>query len=113
MRTHQEITQYNKQAWNREVELGNQWTVPISPQEIEAARQGEFTFLLTRLKPVPKHWFPPLAGCLKLCLASGGGQQGALLTAAGANVTVLDNFPAQLARDREVAEREGLSIRLV
>src|SRR5580658_7124734 len=48
-----------------------------------------------------------------LCLASGGGQQGPILAAAGANVTVFDNSPAQLAQDRLVAEREGLVIETV
>src|SRR5262249_56938302 len=48
-----------------------------------------------------------------LCLASGGGQQAPVFAAAGANVTVLDASPAQLARDREVAEREGLAIKAV
>jgi SAM-dependent methyltransferase len=33
-----------------------------------------------------------------------------LLAATGASVTSFDNSPAQLARDREVAEREGLQI---
>jgi SAM-dependent methyltransferase len=36
-----------------------------------------------------------------------------VLAAAGANVTVLDASPAQLARDRQVAEREGLAIKAV
>jgi ubiquinone/menaquinone biosynthesis C-methylase UbiE len=45
-----------------------------------------------------------------LCLASGGGQQGPILAAAGANVTVFDNSPAQLKQDQLVAERESLSI---
>lgn len=58
-------------------------------------------------------WFPDLEGLDLLCLASGGGQQGPLLAAAGANVTVFDNSPAQLAQDRLVAEREKLQIRLV
>jgi len=31
------------------------------------------------------------------CLASGGGQQGPVLAAAGAHVTVFDNSPRQLA----------------
>jgi SAM-dependent methyltransferase len=35
------------------------------------------------------------------------------LAATGASVTVFDNSPRQLARDAEVAEREGLAIRLV
>ena len=48
-----------------------------------------------------------------LCLASGGGQQGPILAAAGANVTVFDNSPRQLAQDRLVADREGLAIETV
>jgi SAM-dependent methyltransferase len=36
-----------------------------------------------------------------------------VLAAAGAAVTVLDNSPAQLARDRQEAEREGLAIKAV
>jgi len=48
-----------------------------------------------------------------LCLGSGGGQQAPVLAAAGARVTSLDLSDEQLARDREVAEREGLDLRCV
>jgi ubiquinone/menaquinone biosynthesis C-methylase UbiE len=48
-----------------------------------------------------------------LCLASGGGQQGPIMATAGARVTVLDLSDEQLARDREVAQREGLTLRTV
>jgi len=113
MPAHQEITQYNKLAWNREVEIGNPWTVPVSSEEIAAARNGQFCILLTPLKAVPANWFPPLKGSRVLCLASGGGQQGPLLAAAGARVTVFDNSPRQLERDRQVAERDKLEISLV
>jgi SAM-dependent methyltransferase len=113
MRTRQEITQYNKEAWNREVEIGNPWTVPVTSEEVAIARNGQFRILLTPLKPVPQNWFPPLKDCRVLCLASGGGQQGPLLAAAGAQVTVFDNSPSQLDRDRSVAKRENLEIRLV
>ncbi|MFH0907317.1 MAG: class I SAM-dependent methyltransferase [bacterium] len=54
-----------------------------------------------------------MQGASILCLASGGGQQGPSLAAAGADVTVLDNSPRQLAQDRYVAEREGLRLRTV
>jgi SAM-dependent methyltransferase len=54
-----------------------------------------------------------VAGADVLCLASGGGQQGPLLAAAGARVTVFDNSPNQLAQDRLVAERDGLEIETV
>jgi 2-polyprenyl-3-methyl-5-hydroxy-6-metoxy-1,4-benzoquinol methylase len=45
-------------------------------------------------------WFPPLKGADVLCLASGGGQQGPILAATGANVTVFDNSPRQLEQDQ-------------
>jgi SAM-dependent methyltransferase len=35
------------------------------------------------------------------------------LAAAGANVTAFDNSPAQLARDRQVAQRDGLTLATV
>lgn len=108
-----DIRAYNRQAWNREVERGNPWTVPVSPQEVEAARRGDLRILLTPTRFVPADWYPPLADADVLCLASGGGQQGPLLAACGAKVTVFDNSPAQLAQDRHVAEREGFTIRLV
>ncbi len=62
------------------------------------------------MKDVPKDWFPPVKGLKILCLASGGGQQGPILAAAGADVTVLDNSEKQLNQDRMVAERDGLTI---
>ena len=109
-RSDEEVLQYNKAAWNRQVDNGNPWTIPVTPDEISKARMGEFKILLTPEKPVPEAWFPKLKGCRVLCLASGGGQQGPLLAAAGAKVTVFDNSPNQLAKDRLVAERENLEI---
>jgi SAM-dependent methyltransferase len=108
-----DVRAYNREAWNRQVEAGNQWTVPVTAEEIAAARRGNWQILLTPSRPVPREWYPPLPGCDVLCLASGGGQQGPILAAAGAHVTVLDNSPRQLAQDRLVAEREGLAIRTV
>jgi SAM-dependent methyltransferase len=108
-----DLVAYNRHAWDRQVENGNRWTVPVGPDVIAAARRGDWQVLLTPTKPVPRSWFPNLADLDVLCLASGGGQQGPILAAAGAIVTVLDNAPAQLTRDREVAEREGLAIRTV
>ena len=77
------------------------------------ARTGDWSIVLTENKPVPREWFPPMQGLKVLGLACGGGQQGPIMAAAGAEVTIFDNSPAQLARDREVAERDGLNIRTV
>ena len=103
-----DVPEYNREAWDRQVESGNPWTVPVGPEAIEAARRGEWEVLLTETKPVPRAWFPEMAGGDVLCLASGGGQQAPTFAAAGASVTVLDNSPRQLAQDRFVADREAL-----
>ena len=108
-----DIRAYNRGAWDREVERGNQWTVPVSTAAIAAARRGEWEILLTPSRPVPRAWFPDLAGADVLCLASGGGQQGPILAAAWAKVTVLDNSPRQLERDRSLAQRHALPIATV
>ena len=108
-----DVRAYNREAWNRQVEEGNQWTVPVTAEQIAAARRGDWHIVLTPTRPVPREWYPPLPGCPVLCLASGGGQQGPILAAAGADVTVLDNSPRQLAQDFLVAAREGLSLRTV
>jgi len=100
-------------VWDREVERGNQWTVPVSAATIAAARGGAWEILLTPSRPVPRAWFPDLAGIDVLCLASGGGQQGPILAATGAKVTVLDNSPRQLERDRSLAVRHALPIATV
>ncbi len=108
------VREHNRDVWDREVERGGEWSMPVGPEVIEAARQGRWSVLLTETKPVPREWFPAeMRGVEVLCLASGGGQQGPVLAAAGARVTVFDNSPGQLACDRSVAEREGLEIRTV
>ena len=108
-----DIRAYNRTAWNEEVRRGNPWTVPVGPEVIAAARSGAWEILLTPSKPVPPDWFGSLVDRDVLCLASGGGQQGPILAAAGARVTVFDNSPRQLESDRLVAEREGLWIATV
>lgn len=108
------VREYNRAAWDRGAESGSEWTVPVSAEVIEKARRGRWSVLLTETKPVPREWFPAdLRGVEILCLASGGGQQGPVLAAAGARVTVYDNSPRQLASDRAVAERDGLDVRTV
>jgi SAM-dependent methyltransferase len=103
---------HNRAAWDREVAGGNEWTRPVGPEVIARARAGDWSVVLIGYQPVPRDWFPAdLAGAAVLGLASAGGQQGPVLAAAGAAVTVLDNSPRQLGRDEEVAAREGLAIR--
>jgi SAM-dependent methyltransferase len=108
-----DVRDHNRAAWDRLVEAGNEWTVAASPEAIAAARRGEWQVLLTPTRPVPREWFGDLRGARLLCLASGGGQQGPILAAAGARVTVFDNSPRQLEQDRRVAERDQLDLTVV
>ncbi|RPI84137.1 MAG: class I SAM-dependent methyltransferase [Chloroflexi bacterium] len=109
-----DIRKYNREAWDRSVDEGNEFTIPVSSEIIQAARLGDWRICLTQMLPVPRDWFPEnLEGLDILCLASGGGQQGPVLAAAGANVTILDNSPKQLAQDRMVADRDGLELRTI
>lgn len=107
------IREYNRAAWDAQVECGNVWTLPVSPETVAAAREGKWEVVLTEQKPVPRKWFPDLRELNVLCLASGGGQQAPILAAAGACVTVFDNSPRQLEQDAAVAARENLELRIV
>lgn len=104
---------HNRAAWDKKVAVRDRWTVPVERDAIEQARLGQFRLFLTPTKPVPMAWFPILQGTRTLCLASAGGQQGPLLAAAGAIVTVFDNSPRQLEQDRLVAVRDGLAIETI
>jgi SAM-dependent methyltransferase len=108
------VVAHNRAAWDHEVGAGNEWTVPVGPDVTAAARSGNWSVVVIGHEPVPRDWFPAdLTGTDVLCLASGGGQQGPVLAAAGARVTVLDNSPRQLGQDETVAKRDGLSLRTV
>jgi len=105
------VRDWNRNAWDLNVARGNRWTVPVSTEVIEAARQGEWQIQLTSQRPVPREWFPQIVDQPVLCLGAAGGQQAPVLAAAGAAITVLDNSPAQLRQDQMVADRDGLEIR--
>jgi SAM-dependent methyltransferase len=106
----EEIARLNQAGWDLRVEEADVWTIPVSSDEIARARSGDWSVILTPNKPVPRDWFGEVAGKDILCLASGGGQQGPILAAAGARVTVFDASPRQLAQDEMLARREGLAL---
>ncbi len=109
-----DVVAYNRAAWDSQVRKNNRWTIPVSSEAIQRARNDDWQILLTPEKFVPRDWFPDFRArwTKVLCLAGSGGQQAPILAAAGACVTVLDNSPAQLAQDQRVADREGLTLNL-
>jgi len=108
-----DVLRHNALAWDKECDDQGEWSRPVNADIIASARGGDWQVVLTPLKPVPREWFGDVKGRDVLCLASGGGQQGPILSAAGAHVTVLDQSPKQLECDRFVAQRESLEMRLV
>ncbi len=101
---------HNRAAWDKRVADADEWTQAVSSDVIANARAGDWSVVLIGHQPVDRSWFPDLVGADVLCLASGGGQQGPTLAAAGARVTVFDNSPGQLGQDEKVAKRDGLEV---
>ena len=94
------IYTWNKTAWDTAVNSGeNPYTQVVSSEQITQAKQGDWALYLSDIKPVPRDWFPELKGLKVLCLASGGGQQAPIFAALGAEVTLLDASPQQLAQE--------------
>ena len=111
-----DVTEHNRQAWNRLSDNGIRWGQPVDAGSIANARANDWKVSLAGGKPVPKAWFSTdgrIAGTRILCLASGGGQQAPVLAAAGAEVTSLDLSDSQLAKDLELAEEHDLRLRCV
>ena len=105
------VFDFNQRAWDRLVESGNRWTVPVSSEAIAKARDGDWQLVLTPSLPVPASWFPSLTSCRVLCRIRRG-PAGPILRAAGANVTVFDASEKQLLQDRMVADAMALRLRL-
>lgn len=108
-----DVYNHNRKAWDKMAAEGIEWSIPADPELIEYARRGEVALYVTPHRPCPQDWLPDFRGRDILCLGAGGGQQGPILAAAGARVTVLDSSPQQLALDDMVAQRESLSIETV
>lgn len=107
-------TEHNSLAWDQKVKEGSPYTQAVSSETINRAKKGDWEIGVTADKKVPREWFPRSLSDMKiLCLASGGGQQGPVLAAAGAEVTVVDISKEQLKKDDAVAERDDLVLKTV
>lgn len=97
-----DLLKYNKSRW----EALAQARVPYSRPFLDITPENA----LEALDPDPvfsNSPFKEVAGKDVLCLASGGGQQSAIFSLLGANVTVFDLSETQLARDSETAVHFG------
>lgn len=108
-----DYTKFNAKTWDKWSQEKFIWTVPLSKEQFGKAKKGDWDIYLTPKKPVPKKWMETLENKKVLGLASGGGQQGPILTSQGADVTILDYSQSQLDAEQSVAEREGYDINLV
>ncbi len=48
-----DVRGHNRAFWDRMVQAGDRWTVPVSGDVIAAARRDEWEIFLTPSKPVP------------------------------------------------------------
>ena len=100
----------NEDRWNN---VKNDYTEPLTHEQLEEARNNPISVALTVGKKVPKEWFEKANGKKILGLACGGGQQGPVFAVKGYDVTIMDFSKSQLQRDEMVAKREGLKINTV
>ena len=56
------LINHNREVWNKYVTKKVRWTIPVSKEEIENAKHGNWNIVLTPMKPVPHQWFPDLKG---------------------------------------------------
>lgn len=94
----------NRRAYDRMADKEHVLTTPVTAEELA----NPLAVLDAR------GWLgPSIRGWRVLCLAAGGGRQGPLYAAAGAMVTVVDISAGMLERDRQVAARWGIDLRIV
>ena len=51
VKTRIHAVEYNRFAWDKQVKKNNPFTIPVTHDIIEAARNGKFSILLTETKP--------------------------------------------------------------
>lgn len=88
------------------------WAETATPEQLQSAREGRLSLTFGADGVIPAKWLGDLTGRRVLCLAGAGGLQAPLMACAGAEVTVLDLSERMLDKDREIAAREGLRIRI-
>lgn len=113
-----EITRMNRETFAREKQEGKHWTIPWLDLDVEAYRRYREGAMETLPEPycddpADRSVMAGVSGKKVLCLAGGGGQQSAVFSLLGAQVTVLDLTPEQLEGDQQAADHYGYPITLV
>ena len=47
----------NSKIWDERSENNDIWSVPVTKEMVQNAKEGNWSILLTPTKPVPKEWF--------------------------------------------------------
>jgi len=120
----QDIINKNKEHWENEVKSGGHYTVPNLNLNIDSLKKfadGDLLFWgdpiikinNPLLKKIRKYEYSGIKGKKVLCLASGGGQQSAMFSLLGADVTVADISQGQLDGDIRAANHYGYAVKTV
>lgn len=48
----------NSKIWDKRSENDDTWSVPVTSEMVNCAREGVWSIVLTPTKPVPANWFP-------------------------------------------------------
>ena len=111
------IAKANKSLWENEVRLGCGYTVPWLHLDHSALKRyvsGQSNNINIPLDTIyPAKLLKNVENKRVLCLASGGGQQSAVFSLLGAQVTVVDFCSGQLEGDQKAADFYGYEINLV
>ncbi|MBO4409946.1 MAG: class I SAM-dependent methyltransferase [Spirochaetales bacterium] len=103
-----DIYDANRKAWNNEASMRNFWTIPVTEDCINEARQGRPEIRATPFRSVPLEWISGLKGKDVLVACGGGGQQTPVLAAYGCRVTSLDISESQIESDRQTLAKYNL-----
>jgi len=120
----QDIVGKNKELWDDRVEKGEHCTIPnlnLKPDLLKQFATGELLswdesmgrINNSLLKKIRQYEYEGIKGKKVLCLASGGGQQSAMFSLLGADVTVVDITQGQLDADVRAAEHYGYTVKTV
>ncbi|MCL2775426.1 MAG: class I SAM-dependent methyltransferase [Oscillospiraceae bacterium] len=120
----QDIINKNQEHWKNEVESGGHYTIPdlnLNTDLLQQFAKGELLFWSDPcakinnplLKKIRQYEYADIKGKKVLCLASGGGQQSAMFSLLGADVTVADITQGQLNGDIQAANHYGYIVKTV